>query len=101
MIGWLQRHARSHRYFQICFWALFVLFVLFVLEQRREQLGRCVHRLCGANRDRCVQRLRNEARVPGQRMLRRLLLRPRHCEVRRHASGLLTAAWQYLSRKVT
>lgn len=33
MIGWLQRHARSHRYFQVCFWALFVLFVLYVLNR--------------------------------------------------------------------
>ena len=33
MIGWLQRHARSHRYFQICFWALFVIFVFFVIDR--------------------------------------------------------------------
>jgi predicted PurR-regulated permease PerM len=33
MIGWLQRHARSHRYFQICCWALFALFVLYVLNR--------------------------------------------------------------------
>jgi predicted PurR-regulated permease PerM len=33
MTGWLQRHARSHRYFQVCFWALFVLAVLFVLNR--------------------------------------------------------------------
>ena len=33
MIGWLQRHARSHRYFQVLFWALFVLLVLYVLNR--------------------------------------------------------------------
>jgi predicted PurR-regulated permease PerM len=33
MIGWLQRHARSHRYFQVCFWAFLVLFVLYVLNR--------------------------------------------------------------------
>jgi predicted PurR-regulated permease PerM len=33
MIGWLQRQARSHRYLQVCFWALFVIFILYVLNR--------------------------------------------------------------------
>jgi predicted PurR-regulated permease PerM len=33
MIGWLQRQSRSHRYLQVCFWALFVLFILYALNR--------------------------------------------------------------------
>jgi predicted PurR-regulated permease PerM len=33
MTGWLHRTARSHRYFQVCFWALCVLFGIYVLNR--------------------------------------------------------------------
>ena len=63
-----------------------------LVEQRRKQLRRRVHRSCGTRRDRYVQRLRYQARMPGQRLLRRLLVQSLDDEVRRDACGLLSPA---------
>jgi hypothetical protein len=63
---------------------------LFQLVERRKQLRRRVQRSCGARGHCVVQRVWHQSRLPGQRLLQRLLVQALDDEVRGDAFGLLT-----------